>query len=133
MDLASDTWNCGRAAVIKSQLPAGSNIKITTGGGITIQTSLAEWAFTCPHFDIISVHDYGTDVYTSMAALSAGQARAKALGKQVVFEEWGASGVNKAAVVGAFLPALQKAGIPNLIWEITKPVRGLSPWILEPD
>ena len=123
MNLVSNPWNCDRAATIKSQLPSGSPILVSTGGGITIQLSLQNWAFNCPNFDIVSVHDYGTTVSTSIPALQWGQQQAKQSGKIVVFEEWGASGQGKANVIGAFVPALQKAGIPHLIWEIVNPVR----------
>ena len=135
MNLVSTSWNCDRAATIQSQLPSGSSIQISTGGGITIQASLQNWAFNCPHFDIVSVHDYGTDVSTSISALQWGQQQAKQSGKIVVFEEWGANGYSKASIIGAFVPALQKAGIPHLIWEIVNPGAGSNDfeiWTNEP-
>ena len=115
-------WTCERASVIKSLLPRSSSILVSTGGGITLQTSLQDWAFSCAAFDIVSAHDYGTDAVSTVAALQAGQAVAKANGKIVLFEEWGASGASKATVVSSFVQALAKAGIPHMVWEIVEPV-----------
>jgi len=116
-------WNCNRAATIKANLASGSPILVSTGGGITLSLSLGQWAeWTCSSIDIVSVHDYGTDAATSVPALTAGQKEAKSNGKTLVFEEWGASGDNKASIIGSFLPALANAGIPHLIWEIVDPV-----------
>lgn len=128
-------WTCDRAATIKSMLPAKSGILVSTGGGITLQTSLADWAYSCPNFDIVSAHDYGTDPATTIPTLLAGQAQAKKSGKTVVFGEWGASGQSKAAVVSSFVSALGHAGIPHLVWEITLPGAGINDfeiWTNEP-
>ena len=126
MALASSTWNCDRAGRIKESLPSGSGIKITTGGGITTATSLADWAWQCDNFDIISVHDYGTSASVTVGALVAAQAKASNVGKQILFEEWGALGWNKADTIKAFAAGLAQAGIPWLYWEVVKPGKGDS-------
>lgn len=124
MGLASSNWNCGRAGVIRNEI--SSSIKITTGGGITTQTSLADWAWNCDAFDIISVHDYGTNAWTTVNALQNAQSKASKYGKTIVFEEWGALGDNKASTIAAFAQGLKDAGIPWLYWEIIKPGKGSS-------
>lgn len=124
MAFASSSWSCDRAGRIKQNLPAGSGILISTGGGITIDTSLDDWAWSCDNFDIISVHDYGTNAWTTAAALAAGQQKAWDQGKTLLFEEWGALGANKAAIIKQFAQALQQYSIPWLYWEITKPGQG---------
>lgn len=126
MDLVSDSWNCGRAAVIRKYLPSGSGIKISTGGGITIETSIADWAYSCDNFDIISVHDYGTDAWATAATLDTAQQKAWNMGKTLVFEEWGALGDNKASIIADFAQALKSYNIPWLYWEIVKPGKGSS-------
>lgn len=52
MPLASNTWVCERSQYIKAVLPPGSPILVSSGGGITITTSLGSWATECPHVDI---------------------------------------------------------------------------------
>lgn len=126
MQLASSSWNCDRAGRIKQNLPSGSPILVTTGGGITTATSLADWAWQCSNFDIISVHDYGTSASVTAAALVAAQAKASDQGLQILFEEWGALGDSKADTIKAFATALAQAGIPWLYWEVVKPGKGSS-------
>jgi len=126
MDLAYVNWTCDRAGRIKENLSSGSGIKITTGGGITTSLSLADWAFDCDHFDIISVHDYGTNAWNTAAALGDAATKAAGYGKTILFEEWGALGDSKAAIIGDFAEALKSYGIPWLYWEIVKPGKGSS-------
>lgn len=126
MDLASSSWSCDRAGRIKQNLPSNSNILVTSGGGITISTSLASWAFDCPNIDVISVHDYGTDPSSTIPALQAGQQKAWNNGQTLLFEEWGALGGSKSSIVQSMAYALRDAGIPWLYWEIVKPGKGSS-------
>lgn len=115
MNLAYPHWNCDRASTIRSTLPTNSRILVSTGGGITTQTSLADWAFSCAYFDIISVHDYGTTASVTANALKAAQAKTS---KIVVMEEWGMTGDNKAQIVGQFVAAFKAAHIPWMYWEV---------------
>jgi hypothetical protein len=126
MSLASSSWNCDRAGRIKNHLPSDSGIKISTGGGITTATSLADWAWECDNFDIISVHDYGTSASVTVGALVAAKAKASDRGKEIIFEEWGALGWNKADIIKSFATGLAQAGIPWLYWEVVKPGKGSS-------
>ena len=126
MDLVSSSWSCDRAGRIKQNLPSGSNILISSGGGITTALSLADWAFTCDNLDLISVHDYGTDASATAATLSTAQTKAKSLGKTLLLEEWGATGDNKAEFVTDFAEAMKQYSIPWLYWEVIKPGQGSS-------
>ncbi|KAH8918707.1 glycoside hydrolase family 5 protein [Atractiella rhizophila] len=122
MDQVSTDWVCDRAKTIKKL----SNIPVTTGGGITTQLSLGDWAFNCDAFDIVSVHDYGTDVDSTVSALKAGQQRAFKAGKILLFEEWGAMGGNKAGTIESFATKLKANDIPFMYWEVTKPGKGAA-------
>jgi hypothetical protein len=126
MDLVSTSWTCDRSGRIKENLPSGSKILVTSGGGITIATSLADWAFTCDAIDVISVHDYGTSASSSVASLVSGQKKAWNYGKTLLFEEWGALGWSKSSIIESFATALRDAGIPWLYWEVVKPGKASS-------
>lgn len=71
MGMASESWTCDRSKHLKSLLPSGTSIKISSGGGITTQSSLGNWATSCWAIDVISVHDYGTDAATTVAAINS--------------------------------------------------------------
>lgn len=118
------TWTCDRAGRIKENLPKNSPILVSTGGGTTISNSLDDWAYSCDAFDIISVHDYGTTVSSTVPQLSSGMEKAKEYGKTIMFGEWGASGVSKAAIISDFVSALADAKIPHMIWQLVKPGAG---------
>ncbi|GAA6009280.1 uncharacterized protein JCM10292_000758 [Rhodotorula paludigena] len=117
MAMASSTWACDRAKYLKGLIT--SNIKVSTGGGITTTDSLGGWATGCPAFDVISVHDYGTSASTTANALAA--AKANNPGKEVIMGEWGAAGVNKAAIISQFVAAFKEKGVSWMHWQITNP------------
>lgn len=142
MAMASSTWACDRAKYLKGLIK--SNIKVSTGGGITTTDSLGGWATGCPAFDVISVHDYGTSASTTANALAA--AKANNPGKEVIMGalrclrcgvlrqdvrsvtelacvtgEWGAAGVNKAAIISQFVAAFKEKGVSWMHWQITNP------------
>lgn len=71
MSFASPTWSCARSAHLKSLLPTSSPILVSSGGGITLYTSLDSWATSCSSIDIVSVHDYGTDAVATVEAIVA--------------------------------------------------------------
>jgi hypothetical protein len=125
MDSVSPTWACDRAATLKSLLPSGSNILVGSGGGITTQLSLGGWATTCGSIDIVSVHDYGTDAWTTANALIAARSGV-ASGKIVMMGEWGITGANKASTIAKFVEAFKSAGLPWMYWEIVKPGKAAS-------
>ncbi|GAA5954681.1 hypothetical protein JCM10213_006480 [Rhodosporidiobolus nylandii] len=122
MAMASSTWACDRAALLKSLLPSGSSIKVSSGGGITTSDSLGSWATSCSSFDVISVHDYGTSAWSTAAALAA--ARDNHPSKEIVMGEWGMTGANKAALITQFREAFAAKNIPWMYWQITKPGAG---------
>ncbi|KPV75112.1 glycoside hydrolase family 5 protein [Rhodotorula graminis WP1] len=122
MQMASSTWSCDRARYLKSLIT--SNIKVSSGGGITTSSSLGSWATGCSAFDIISVHDYGTSAAATAGALAA--AKAAHPGKEVIMGEWGMAGANKATVISQFVNAFNAQGISNMFWQITKPGAGAA-------
>lgn len=125
MGMASSTWACDRAAYLKSIIPSGSSILIGSGGGITTELSLGGWATTCASFDIISVHDYGTNAQNTANALTAAKS-GSASGKIVMMGEWGITGANKASTIAAFVNAFKAAGLPWMYWEVVKPGKASS-------
>ncbi|GAA5992473.1 hypothetical protein JCM11641_000833 [Rhodosporidiobolus odoratus] len=122
MPMASSTWACQRASYLKSLLPSNSAIKISSGGGITTSASLGDWALDCDAFDVVSVHDYGTNAWNTAGTLASAQA--KYPGKEIVMGEWGAAGANKAATISSFVSAFAAKSIPWMYWQITKPGAG---------
>ncbi|GAA5905838.1 hypothetical protein JCM6882_000474 [Rhodosporidiobolus microsporus] len=133
MAMASSTWACDRAKVLKSIIPSSSAIKVSTGGGITTTDSLGSWAVDCSAFDIVSVHDYGTSASNTANALAAAQA--KHTDKEVIMGEWGMSGANKAALISQFVSAFADKSIPQMYWEVVRPGKAASDfevWTDEP-
>ncbi|GAA6042578.1 hypothetical protein JCM8097_003140 [Rhodosporidiobolus ruineniae] len=133
MQMASSTWACDRAAYLKSLLPSGSGIKISSGGGITTTDSLGSWAVNCDSFDVISVHDYGTSAQTTANTLASAQAAHP--DKVIMMGEWGMTGANKAALISQFVSAFNAKSIPWSYWEVIKPGKAASDfevWTDEP-
>ncbi|GAA5838172.1 hypothetical protein JCM9279_004145 [Rhodotorula babjevae] len=122
MQMASSTWSCDRARYLKSLIT--SNIKVSSGGGITTSSSLGSWATGCSAFDIVSVHDYGTSASATAGALAA--AKAAHPDKEIIMGEWGMAGANKATIISQFVNAFKAQGISNMVWQITKPGAGAA-------
>lgn len=151
MAMASSTWACDRAHYLKSLI--SSNIKVSSGGGITTSSSLGSWATGCSAFDVVSVHDYGTSASATAGALAA--AKAAHPGKEIIMGacplvvrcsqvgtgadlcptfagEWGMAGANKAAIISQFVNAFKAQGISNMFWQITKPGAGARDFEVRP-
>jgi len=150
MQMASSTWACDRARYLKSLIT--SNIKVSSGGGITTSSSLGSWATGCSAFDVVSVHDYGTTASATAGALAA--AKAAHPDKEIIMGaspslcstttcsrerarltppsssslagEWGMAGANKATIISQFVNAFKAQGISNMVWQITKPGAGAA-------
>ena len=122
--MASSSWTCDRSKYLKSLLPADSSIKVSSGGGITTLTSLGNWATSCASIDVVSVHDYGTDAATTVAAINA--ARSNFPNKEIYLGEFGASGNNKAAVLKSFVNALDASNISWMVWQVVNPGKGAA-------
>ncbi|KAM0747368.1 glycoside hydrolase [Meredithblackwellia eburnea MCA 4105] len=135
MATASSSWVCDRSKFLKTLLPSGSSIKISSGGGITTTDSLGNWAMGCSSLDIVSVHDYGTNPAVTVAAIVQANSVAKQSGKTVILGEWGITGSNKATIIGQFVSALKKAKVSWMYWEVVKPGKAASDfevWTDEP-
>lgn len=122
--IAAPTWACDRSAHLKSLLPSNSSIQISSGGGINLTSSLSSWT-ACDSIDIVSVHDYGTDIESTIAAIVLARQNA-AKGQSIILGEWGIKGDNKAALVKQFVDRLGKASISWMYWEVVKPGKALS-------
>ncbi|GAA6062490.1 hypothetical protein JCM10212_001863 [Sporobolomyces blumeae] len=132
MDLANPSWVCDRSNHIAS-LVSGSGIQISSGGGIDISKSLQPWATDCGSIDIVSVHDYGTNGYSTAAALA--RAKANHPDKTIMMGEWGLTGTDKAAKISKFVSAFEDHGIPWMYWQVTNPGAGSADfevWTDEP-
>ena len=143
MGMASASWTCDRSKHLKSLLPSGTSIKISSGGGITTQSSLGDWATSCWAIDVVSVHDYGTDAATTVAAINDARQRfpnkvrsdsfhftvpciecRPAPVQEVYLGEFGASGNNKAAILKSFVQALDASNISWMVWQVVNPGKG---------
>jgi len=126
-------WQCDMGAAIKSHLSSKGDILVSTGGGSYLATSLLDGYFSCPSLDILAIHAYGTGDFDK-AALTKYVDKAKAKGKKLVMQEWGAcytnTGNNKCTYgnsIGAdkrdqnikqWAASIDSAGIPWFYWQI---------------
>ena len=97
-------------------------ILIGTGGGIGIDDSIIPEHFACPSIDLIGVHTYD-GVGSWQGRLGGIVSTARASGKRVIFEEFGADGkqASKSQKLGEQLAAVQRAGLPWAVWQVMKP------------
>ncbi|GAA5912348.1 uncharacterized protein JCM6883_005640 [Sporobolomyces salmoneus] len=132
MTPSNPSWVCDRSKYIASQL-SGSGILISSGGGTDTSHSLESWATGCSAIDVVSVHDYGTNGWSTASTLA--KAKQNHPGKTIVMGEWGVTGSNKAKKIGEFVEAFEKNGIPWMYWQITSPGAGdkdFEVWTSEP-
>ena len=113
-------WQCRRAAVMRPHVHA--SILMSTNGA-TVADSLQTDLFTCPHLDLMAVHNYGGD--RAFAANYSRVARQLAVryGKRVYVEEFGALGHAsvKAAGLGAQIDGMMDSHVPWMFWELLRP------------
>ena len=147
MEVSNPSWVCDRSNFIASQV-SGSGIKVSSGGGIDVSSSLQGWATDCGSIDIVSVHDYGTNGWNIAGALDRaqnnhpdktimmGQSKRSSLSlpecakltRYTLFRldsgEWGLTGSNKAGKISEFVSAFESKGIPWMYWQVTQPGAG---------
>ncbi|KZT57367.1 glycoside hydrolase family 5 protein [Calocera cornea HHB12733] len=135
MGLANSNWANDRAGTIKQLLGSNSGILVSNGGGVDVTTSTdSTWAYGS-NFDIVCVHDYSTNPWSTMPTISDANGQVLGMGKTLLFEEWGAEGSNKADVIYAYVQACQDYNIPWCYWEVVIPGAGASNyevWTTEP-
>ena len=56
MDVVNSAWLCGRAEVMRSLIPSGNKILVSTGGGTAFADSLAISNFQCSAIDLVAIH-----------------------------------------------------------------------------
>jgi mannan endo-1,4-beta-mannosidase len=95
------------------------------GGGNEFPNSDIPENWACPTLDLIDIHSYsGVNEFKTKAPIAL--QRAQAAKKLVVFEEFGASGADKAAVVGQHIEVFNGLKVPWMIWQINKPGKSAS-------
>ncbi|KAJ4334111.1 hypothetical protein N0V95_009242 [Ascochyta clinopodiicola] len=126
------SWQCTMAQALKSSL-GSSSIPISTGGGSYLSTSLLDAYFTCAALDILSIHAYGPGDFET-SKLQTYVAHAKAAGKALIMQEWGAcynDGVNNKCDgktplgvaardknIKTWAAQIDAAGIPWFYWQV---------------
>ncbi|RAR11698.1 glycoside hydrolase family 5 protein [Stemphylium lycopersici] len=115
-------WWCDRSKKMRS-IMGNSAILISTGGGNEFPNSDIPQNWACPTLDLIDIHSYsGVSEWRNKAPLAL--QHALAANKLVLFEEFGALGDNKAAVVGQHIDVFNGLKVPWMIWQINKPGKG---------
>lgn len=117
-------WWCDRSKKMRSVM-GNSPILISTGGGNEFPNSDISQNWACPTLDLIDIHSYsGVSEFRNKAPGSL--QRAKAANKLVLFEEFGASGSDKANVVQQHIDVFNGLKVPWMIWQISKPGNGAA-------
>ncbi|KAJ3073900.1 hypothetical protein HDU98_000359 [Podochytrium sp. JEL0797] len=112
--LPNPDWWCSRANAIKSLLPQGSPILVSTGGNQNPTDAFIPQALNCPAIDAITVHTYG-----DVANLIPQMVSAQKGGKTVVMEEFGAQGAAQANEIAYAGGLMNKNCIPWMIWQVS--------------
>ena len=103
-------------------------IMLTTlfpGGGNEFPNSdiLENWS--CATLDLVDIHSYsGASERRNKAPIAL--QRAQAAKKLVLFEKFGATGSDKAGVVGQHIDISNGLKVPWMIWQINKPGKGAA-------
>ncbi|KAL0946018.1 hypothetical protein HGRIS_012295 [Hohenbuehelia grisea] len=123
MAQVAQNWWCDRANTIRGVL-GNTGIKISTGGGTDLPTSLQSQFFSCANLQIIALHDYNLDPSYVASHIDAAKPKALASGKRLLYEEFGALGSNKQNQIQTVTNTLISTGVPWMYWEVTKPGKG---------
>ncbi|KAI4670642.1 uncharacterized protein J4E88_009734 [Alternaria novae-zelandiae] len=117
-------WWCNRSKKMRS-IMGSSAILISTGGGNEFPNSDIPENWNCATLDLVDIHSYsGVSEWRNKAPIALQHAQAAK--KLVLFEEFGASGSNKASVVGQHIDIFNGLKVPWMIWQINKPGKGAA-------
>ncbi|KAH7081004.1 glycoside hydrolase superfamily [Paraphoma chrysanthemicola] len=117
-------WWCDRSKKMRG-IMGSSPILISTGGGNEFPNSDIPQNWVCPTLDLIDIHSYsGVSEFRNKAPIAL--QRAQAANKLVLFEEFGATGANKANEVGQHIDVFNGLKVPWMIWQISKPGNGAT-------
>jgi len=95
------------------------------GGGNEFPNSDIPENWNCATLDLVDIHSYsGVSEWRNKAPIALQHAQAAK--KLVLFEEFGASGSNKASVVGQHIDIFNGLKVPWMIWQINKPGKGAA-------
>ncbi|KDO34627.1 hypothetical protein SPRG_00690 [Saprolegnia parasitica CBS 223.65] len=110
-------WLCNRAKTIRNAV-SNRKILVMSGGGTNYGVSQLSEYFRCPALDVVAIHSYeGANADKLKAAVQLANVHKK----RVLFEEFGASGSNKASGLAAYTAAANAAGVPWMVWQVLKP------------
>lgn len=117
-------WWCDRSKHMRSVM-GNSAVLISTGGGNEFPNSDIPENWACPTLDLVDIHSYnGVEGFKKNAPVAL--QHAKDAGKLVLFEEFGATGENKADVVGQHIEVFNGLKVPWMVWQINKPGKGAA-------
>lgn len=118
---------------MRSALNGSTDIALLTGGGQWVSESVQSAYLSCDALDIIGIHAYAPGDLTT-SNLSPYVSKAKAAGKKLLLEEWGAcyfDTSNNDCPTGGVLAtstrnsnidtwgkAILEAGIPLMYWQV---------------
>ncbi|EAT84154.2 hypothetical protein SNOG_07878 [Parastagonospora nodorum SN15] len=127
-------WWCDRSKKMRSimgnsaiLISTACAIKLTpnSGGGNEFPNSDIPENWACPTLDLVDIHSYsGVSEFRNKAPIAL--ERAQDANKLVLFEEFGASGADKANVVGQHIDVFNNLKVPWMIWQINKPGKGAN-------
>jgi mannan endo-1,4-beta-mannosidase len=90
------------------------------GGGNEFPNSDISQNWNCATLDLVDIHSYsGVSEWRNKAPIALQHAQAAK--KLVLFEEFGATGSDKASVVGQHIDIFNGLKVPWMIWQINKP------------
>jgi mannan endo-1,4-beta-mannosidase len=99
--------------------------KPLAGGGNEFPNSDIPENWACPTLDLIDIHSYsGVSEFKTKAPVALQHALAAK--KLVLFEEFGATGSDKASVVKQHIDVFNGLKVPWMIWQINKPGKGAA-------
>jgi mannan endo-1,4-beta-mannosidase len=96
-----------------------------TGGGNEFPNSDIPENWNCATLDLIDIHSYsGVSEWRNKAPIALQHAQTAK--KLVLFEEFGATGSDKASVVGQHIDIFNGLKVPWMVWQINKPGKGAA-------
>jgi hypothetical protein len=96
-----------------------------SGGGTEFPHSDIPENWSCATLDLVDIHSYsGASEWRNKAPIALQHAQAAK--KLVLFEEFGATGSDKASVVGQHIDIFNGLKVPWMIWQINKPGKGAA-------
>lgn len=117
-------WWCDRSKKMRA-IMGGSKVLISTGGGNEFPNSDIPENWACSTLDIIDIHSYnGVNGFKQNAPVSL--QHAKAAEKLVLFEEFGATGNDKASIIQQHIDVFNGLRVPWSVWQISKPGKGAA-------